>query len=221
MIRRRIQRRRRSAHGFTIAEALVSLAIAALTLVLLTSATWGLRQLNETRAAQGPVAADWLTARRALQAWAAAASTDGSDSALGRFQGDSTSVRLYVPPTSAGPSRPYVSELRVTAKDGLYTLSAHRDRTVTDTRMKGNSVQSTEILATTEPIRLMYLMRSRTGPGRSWFFATEPEDGLPFAIAVEVDGNHLITAPIMSTVSATCAARNGLSALGDQECKTR
>ncbi len=218
---RRLQRRRRSARGFTIAEALVSLAIAALTLVLLTSATWGLKQLNETRAAEGPVAADWLTARRALQAWAAAVSTDGDDMVEGRFQGDAASVRLYVPPTSSGPSRPYVSELRVTNVDGLYTLSAHRDRTVTDTRQRGNAVQSTEILSTREPIRLMYLLRSRTGPGRSWFFATTPEDGLPYAIALEVNGDQLITAPIMTTVSATCAARNGLNALGDQICKVR
>ncbi|MEJ8561271.1 hypothetical protein QTO30_08575 [Yoonia sp. GPGPB17] len=66
-------RRRGTSTGFVLAEALVALTVAAMTIALLTSATWGLNAAAERRAAATQTSAvDWLAARRALGNWAAA-----------------------------------------------------------------------------------------------------------------------------------------------------
>ena len=58
--------RRKRIRGFVMAEALVALAVAALTLALLTTASWGLRVASDARAAvELTSAVDWLAARPA------------------------------------------------------------------------------------------------------------------------------------------------------------
>ena len=78
-------RRRSRASGFVLAEALVALAIAAMTVALLTSATWGLQLTAERRAAAAETAAgDWVAARRAVVDWAVGGSGGGIGGKNGR-----------------------------------------------------------------------------------------------------------------------------------------
>jgi len=212
---------RRRAKGFVMAEALVALSVAAMTLVLLTSATWGLQHVNRMRADAGPIAQDWLTARRALHAWAAAATTTGVARTEMRFLGTSEEVRMFVPASSAGPTRPYIAGLTVRFDEGTYTLIARRDLTVVDTRMRDAQGQITEILSTNEPIRLMYLMRDRNGPGTEWLYSAPSDLGMPYALGVEVGGSRILTARVMTELSAACVTAFGRGGIENDECEVR
>ncbi|MEL6170139.1 MAG: hypothetical protein AAFR35_15740 [Pseudomonadota bacterium] len=216
-----LRRRSRRTRGFMVAEALVSLSVAALTLVLLTSATWGIRHATALTQDAPAEARDWLAARRALQAWSAAVVTQGRSRTLGTFAGDGGSVRFAVPPSLAGPRQPYVSELRVDFQDGTYFLRAIRDHAISDTRLTSANRQVSEILSTTQPIRLKYLTPDPTRPGFRWTYSVNVDDALPRAVGVEVDGAHVLTAQLLSTVSPTCFASMGPAGLQNQECETR
>jgi len=218
-------RRRRTASGFVLAEALVALAIAAMTVALLTSATWGLQLTAERRAASSQTAAvDWLAARRALIDWASGASAENIDDTDRSLIGTATTARIFVEPSGTGQVSPFVGELRVEALgEDRFALIAARYVGQRDARLTSDSAQQTEILRTAQPIRLLYLIPNQTGGGNaSWRYETSSGDeGLPEAIAIEVGVDRMVTARVFATISASCLARIGRSGLQDDVCDLR
>ncbi|MEM9268599.1 MAG: prepilin-type N-terminal cleavage/methylation domain-containing protein, partial [Pseudomonadota bacterium] len=104
------QRRRRHGRGFSLIEAIVALAVTALTLSLLTGATWGLRLafVAQDELRDGPV--ETLILRRALQRWTTAISTDtvaGEALILGR----SDQLRMVIVPSVQSGRRAYLAAL--------------------------------------------------------------------------------------------------------------
>ncbi len=218
-------RRRSRASGFVLAEALVALAIAAMTVALLTSATWGLQLTAERRAASAETAAvDWLAARRALIDWTSGASAEGIGDTQRYLIGTATTARIFVEPSGTGQVAPFVGELRVEAlgEDG-FALIAARYIGQRDARLTSDAAQQTEILRTTQPIRLLYLIPSQTGAANaSWRYETgSGDEGLPEAVAIEVGTERMITARVFATISASCLARIGRSSLQDDQCDLR
>ncbi|KIT15862.1 hypothetical protein [Jannaschia aquimarina] len=215
-MRRRPVRRRGPARGFALAEALVALAVAAMTLALLTGATWGLRQAAERRdLAQQTGPADWLATRRAVSAWAAGLSTSGAQGAQGRLIGTATTARMVV----EGGSR-YVAELRVERRGAdAFALVAARYPGRRDVRVVPEAGQVSELVRSSRPIRLLYLHDRPGNPDPVWVYETG--DDLPAAIAVEVGDTRRLTAAIHPTVSGECLAAGGLAALEDTTCGLR
>jgi hypothetical protein len=212
---------RGSNRGFMVAEALVSLSVAALTLVLLTSATWGLRQASSERDVAFTAASDWLTARRALQAWAAAANSPGLERSEGWFEGTATSVRMIIPASEAGPNRPHQAGLSISQADGVYTLTAYRDIGSRDTRMRTDALQTTPLIVSDKPIQLAFLGRDLTSASMVWRYEADPANGLPDAIAIEVDGKPQLVARLLNNKSKICLAANGATALETESCALR
>ena len=217
--------RRRGQTGFVMAEALVALAIAAMTLALLTSASWGLRITAERRAAAAQTdASDWLAARRALGDWVTGVSATLREDVGGRFTGTPTMARMVVEPAGNGQTLPFVAELRVTMLDEqTFALIAARYFDIGDARASGDDPQETEILRAREPMRLLYLMPRMDGPaGENWRYESGGgDDGLPAAVAVEVADRRVLTARIFATLSASCLSALGPSGIEDDRCALR
>lgn len=212
--------------GFIMAEALVALAIAALTLALLTSASWGLRLASEARAAVAETgAADWLAARRALQGWASGLTAAGGNEVEARLVGTDSTARMVVEPAVSGLARPYVAELRVEARGdaqgrGGFVLIAARHLEARDARVSTDAPQETELVRADRPIRLLYLLPREGEVGMVWRYETG-ERGLPAAIAVEVGDRRVLTAPVFANRSASCLAGFGVSGLEEAQCELR
>jgi hypothetical protein len=205
-----------------MAEALVALAIAALTLALLTSASWGLRVASDARAAAAETgAADWLAARRALQGWASGLTAPGADLAETRLVGTDSTARMVVEPAVSGLSRPYVAELRVEARgENGFVLIAARHLEARDARVSTDAPQETELVRSDRPIRLLYLLPREGVEGMVWRYETGGP-GLPAAIAVEVGDRRVLTARVFANRSAACLATFGVSGLEETQCELR
>ena len=220
-----MMRRRQKTAGFVMAEALVALAIATMTLVLLTGASWGLRMAAERRAAVVETsAADWLAARRAVTGWAAGVTAAGVQGADARLIGTSTTARMVVAPVASGRTDSFVGELRVEAvSDGIYALIAARHFGQIDARVASDDLQETEVLRTNAPMRLLYLLpREGAGQAGIWRYETgSGNDGLPAAIAIEVGEQRMLTARVFATVSASCLSALGPGGLDDGRCDLR
>lgn len=219
-----MSRRRKTSSGFVLTEALVALAIAAMTVALLTSATWGLRMASDKRqTAELTSAVDWLAARRALHDWSSGVTATGKQDAARYFFGTATSARMYIEPTSAGQLTPFVGELRVEALDeNRFALIAARHMALRDARVTDNTPQETQILQANAPIRLLYLLARQDGIGMTWRYETgSGDEGLPVAVAVEVGDERMVTTPIFATRSASCLSRLGTGGLDNEECALR
>lgn len=217
-----MKRRHPRARGFVMAEALVALAIAALTLALLTSASWGLRIASDARAAAAETgAADWLAARRALQGWASGLTALGAEAAEARFVGTDSTARMVVEPAVSGLALPYAAELRVEARgEGSFVLIAARHLDVRDARVSTDTPQETELVRSDRPIRLLYLLPREGVEGLVWRYETG-STGLPAAIAVEVGDRRVLTARVFANRSAACVAAFGVSGLEEEQCELR
>lgn len=223
-----MRRRRGGSRGFAMAEALVALAIAALTLSLLTSASWGLRMVSERRAAlEATSAVDWLAARRAVQTWAIGISATGHARAGVSLTGTATNARMIVSPRGASTTGIYGGELRVArlASDAgvgeAYVLYASRHDGLRDARVASDTPRTTEVLRSRAPIRLLYLLPD---PGRAamvWRYETGDGEALPAALAVEAGDRRMITVPILPTRSASCLSELGPGGLEEPECALR
>ncbi|WP_341367781.1 hypothetical protein [Yoonia sp. BS5-3] len=222
MRRRWVQKRRSGQSGFALAEALVSLTIAAMTLALLTSATWGLRQTTLQPTELQQEATDWLTARRVLQSWAASASLAGRDMTEGRFFGSPTQMRMILDDGTSGDSRPMMVGLTITQEDGLYRLVASRNFDVRDVRLAGDNAQTSTMIVSESPLSLVY-RAGATSVARQgvWTYEPRPEQGLPFAVAIEQGAERMIVAQMPTTISAICVARLGPAGLEDRDCELR
>lgn len=220
----RPSRRRHAAKGFALTEALVALAIAALTITILISSSWGLATATERRAAMaqtGPV--DWLAARRVLLQWASAVTATGEGETDRALTGSATTARFYVEPTGGGSTLPFVGALEVVALgDAEFALRAIRYNGLRDARLPGDTGQITEILRTSEPIRILYYYDSgRGGRDGAWRYEAGGDTGLPRAIGIEIGDTRRLTAPIFADRSAACVARLGPGGLEEEACSLR
>lgn len=221
-MRRRWAARRVAQSGFALAEALVSLTIAAMTLALLTSATWGLRQTTLQPAVLQQEATDWLTARRVMQSWAASASLSGRDMAAGRFSGSPTQMRLILDDGTSRDSRPMMVGLTITQDEGLFRLIASRHFDVSDVRLANDDGQVSTMIVSETPLSLIYRAGATSVTRQGvWTYEPRAEQGLPFAIAVEQGAERMIVAQMPTTLSALCVARLGEAGLGDPDCELR
>jgi hypothetical protein len=220
-----MSRRRGTSSGFVLTEALVALAIAAMTVALLTSATWGLRVASERRdAAEVTAAVDWLAARRALIDWSSGVTAPSKEGTERYFVGTATTARMFVEPSGSGQVVPFVGELRVESRgENRYALMAARHLGLQDARITVDGPQETEVLRTNAPIRLLYLFPRQTGgAGATWRYETgSGDEGLPVAVAVEVGDERMLTARIFATRSASCLSRLGLGGLENEQCELR
>lgn len=215
-------RRRSAERGFVLAEALVALTVAALTLALLTSATFGLRQTAMQPSELQQEATDWLTARRVLQAWAASATTEGANATMQRFFGTPTELRLVIDDSTSPSNRPIMIGLTITQEEELYRLSAQRFFDVRDVRLGDEQARSSTVIVSDQPLRLVYFVAVRRGSNeRTWTYEPEMEQGLPIAVAVEQGAERMIVAQMPATRSAACVSRRGILGLEEQDCELR
>ncbi len=222
MTRRWCRRRRHVARGFVLTEALVALTVAALTLALLTSASFGLRQTAMHPSALQQDATDWLTARRVLQAWAGSATTDGVGRELNRFSGTPDQMRLVIDDGTSRSNRPVMIGLNITEEDGVFTLTAARFFDVRDVRLGDEQAQASTVLVTDQPLSLVYLVtESPSSNQRVWSYEPQPEQGLPAAVAIEQGAERVLVARMPATRSASCVARLGILGLEEQDCELR
>lgn len=216
------RRRHAAARGFILAEALVALSVAALTIALLTGATFGLRQTAMQPSVLQQQATDWLTARRVLQAWAGSATTDGFGTIESRFFGSPSEFRLIVDDSTSRSNRPVMIALRITQEDGLYRLSATRHFDVRDVRLGNEPIRASDVIVSDQPLSLVYYMAAGIGlNAQAWTYEPAPEQGLPYAVAIERGAERMIVAPMPATRSASCVSRQGLRGLEGQPCELR
>lgn len=222
MIGRRRYHRRGAARGFVLAEALVALTVAALTLALMTSATWGLRQTAMRNSDVQEQATDWLTARRVLQAWAGSGTTDGYEGVVGRFAGTPDQMRLIIDDGTIGTDRPVMISLDIVQEGEFHRLEAARHFDIRDVRLEDETARASTVIVTRAPLSLIYYFAApgAIGQGR-WTYEPQPEQGLPSAVAVEAGAERMIVAKMPATHSASCVARNGVVGLEDQDCALR
>lgn len=217
-----VRRRRSYARGFILAEALVSLTIAALTLALLTSATWGLRQTAMQPSALQHEASDWLTARRVMQAWAGSATVDGVERLERRFAGSPNRMRLVLDDGTSRDNRPVMVSLDITQDGDLYRLTATRHLDVRDVRMGQETARASTLIISDQPLGFAYYVTARgSQTGLAWTYEPRPEQGLPAAIAIERGAERMIIVQIPATRSAACVARLGITGLRTQDCELR
>lgn len=202
-------------------DALVGLAIAALTLVLLTSASWGLKMASDRRMSfESTSAADWLLARRTLLAWAGDVSNDGPRRSRGALIGTATTMRMIVRDRSAVQG--YVGEFRVSGtRDTGYTLIAARHDGLRDARVASDEPRDSTILISPDPIRFVYLFPRGDRSGNVWRYETGDGDVLPLAIGIEAGDRRQVTARLFPTLSQTCFAALGPGALEGNQCAVR
>ncbi len=216
------RRRRPDEGGFVLAEALVSLTVAALTLALLTSATWGLRQTAMQPSALQQEATDWLTARRVLQAWAGSATADGIERLDQRFAGSPNRMRLVLDDGTSRDNRPVMVSLDITQDNGLYRLTATRHVDVRDVRMGEDRARESTIIISDQPLSFAYYVSARgSQTGRAWTYEPRAEQGLPAAIGVERGADRMIVVQMPATRSAACVSRFGITGLREQDCELR
>ncbi|PJI84926.1 hypothetical protein BC777_2919 [Yoonia maricola] len=218
-------RRRHTSNGFVLAEALVALAVAAMTVALLTSATWGLNAATERRAAAAQTSAvDWLAARRAMTGWAAGVTAQGIADSRNSLIGTASTARMVVAQTNNTPAAgPYVGELRIEARGtNRFVLIAAQHPGLRDARVTSSNARQTDVVTTSTPMRLLYLIPSGPAGQGVWRYETgSGAEGLPLAIGLEVGTRRMITAPIHPTRSASCLARLGLAGVDDDDCALR
>ncbi|MEM9425107.1 MAG: hypothetical protein AAGA06_00240 [Pseudomonadota bacterium] len=202
-------------------DALVALAIAALTLTLLTSASWGLKLASDRRAAMDITApTDWLLARRTLMGWASDVSNNGPRATGAAMIGTATTLRMIV--RDRGASQPYVGEFRVQGtSDTGYTLTAARHDGLRDARVAADNPRRATLLTSDHPIRFVYLFPQSDGTGSVWRYETGDGQVLPAAIAIEAGDRRQVTVPVFTTISQTCLAALGPGALERDQCAVR
>ncbi len=212
------QRRRRNARGFTLIEAVVALAVTALTLSLLTSATWGLRLAfgQDSQAVVRP--SDLLTARRALQGWASQASTVMIEDKA-QFYGTADGLRMRLDGALSGAAGPQLVGLKVVKQRATYQLVAQRQAGVQSPLQQISDLRDSLLLESPETVQMRYLVNQPSGPGRVWVAEAGLDAGLPYAIAVEIGGIRRIIAELRATKSYPCVVVTGLGGLASRTCE--
>ena len=221
-MKQRWRRRTFVTTGIALAEALVSLTIAAMTLALLTGATWGMRQVTPQPTELQDEATDWLTARRVLQSWAASSTLAGRDLTEGRFSGTPIQMRVILDDGTSRESEPMMISIDIVEEEGLFSLEVSRYFDVRDIRLVTDNSRASTVIVTEAPLRLMYRVQSGSGTGAQvWTYEVRPEQGLPAAIAVEKGDQRMIVASMPVSLSAFCVSRLGRAGLEDPDCDVR
>lgn len=202
-----------------MAEALVALAVAALTLSLLTSASWGLKLAADRRAALDQTApADWLLVRRTLLGWAANLNGAGLGDAHIDLIGTATTMRMIV---REDGSDAYVGEFRVTQEGEDFALIAARHDGLLDARTVSDTPRLSPLLTAGTPIRFLYLLPQQNGTSMVWRYETGDGEALPAAIAIEAGDTRMVTVSVFGTRSRTCLAALGPGGLEEDACALR
>ncbi len=206
-------RRRGRSKGFTLIEALVALSVSAMTLGLLASAGFGLQQARQAELRDAnPV--DWMITRRVLQEWVGAAAKSHPRSS-GAFEAEADQLSLR---TGQGDVMRFVIE----TEDQVSTLTAYRAGRLRDVRMVSDTARPSVLIRAPGTLRFSYLMHTGLrGQQRDWTYNVSDRDGLPAAIALELSGTRLITAPIVATTAGPCVVGFGMSENGVTECALR
>lgn len=210
---RRPVRRRRAARGFSLIEALVALSVSAMTLALLASAGFGLREARaiETRQA---APADWLIARRVLQDWAGAAAKPHPRSS-GAFAAEADQLALR---TAAGQ----VMRFTIETEAGVSTLTATRGGSLRDVRLVPEGARRSTVLQVAGQLRFAYLMHTGVrGVQRAWAYSVADGEGLPAAIALEWGDARPLVIPVAASAAGPCVVSFGLSENAVRECALR
>lgn len=215
-----MRRRRQGTRGFAMIDALVALAIAALTLTLLTSASWGLKLASDRRASLEQTApADWLLARRTLLKWAGDVTSRGTTATGAAMIGTATTLRMIVRDRAASVA--YVGEFRVDGtRETGFTLSAARHDGLRDARTAADRPRRSPLLTSSDPIRFVYLFQQPNG-GAVWRYETGDGVILPRAIAIEAGDTRYVTVPVFATISQACLAALGPGAFEGAQCAVR
>ncbi len=215
---RRWQRRARKSAGFSLVEVLVALAVTALTLSLLIAATWGLRLAMPARETLRNQPTDYLTTRRALQAWTSTISTAGDATLSAEFQ----RLKMIVGPLADETTvRPYLAAFEIRQDGDAYVLTALRNRNQRGILQQLEGGERSELLRTTEPLNFTYLVDAAGFALPEWVSELPQGSPLPRAIGLEVGGDRLMVGPLVTTTSASCVARNGLASLENRSCRLR
>ena len=131
-------------------------------------------------------------------------------------------MRLILDDGTSGDSRPMMVGLSIVEEDGLYRLVASRQFDVRDTRLANEDAQTSTMIVSDTPLSLVYRAGATTVAQQGvWTYEPRPDEGLPFAIAVEQDAVRMIVAQMPATLSALCVARVGEAGLGDADCEVR
>ena len=210
------------ARGIALAEALVALAVAAMTMLLLSSAGWGLRHAMDRQAAAAqPAAAEWLATRRVLRDFASGLTMSRDGEAAQRVLGSEKALRMGLAGAPAGHPAGAVVELRIREAEGVRTLTVTRQPGRSDPRVAGADLREAELMRTEAPLRFAYLVAgSGLAAGATWRTETHPAD-LPVAIAVMAGEATLAVAPVPSEVSVACVAAVGIGGLEEPRCRLR
>lgn len=215
-------RTRRHVHGrgFALAEALVALSVAAMTMVLLTGATWGLSHATRTPPpkAQAP-AFDTLIARRLVHAWIGAINVRDGQRLDAALWGQANEIRVHVSSEDLGR---FVGTLRIERDaDGRSRLWAFRDEGMGDVRRVAGNGRRSLVLESTAPLRFSYML-ARTRSGDTWSYLWEDDMPLPLAIALEIGSERIVIAPLPASRSPDCVVKLGLTEGAEgSECRLR
>ncbi|MEL6933750.1 MAG: hypothetical protein AAFO17_11765 [Pseudomonadota bacterium] len=217
----RTRRRIHRSKGFAMIDALVALAVATLTLSVLTSATWGLKLASDRRASlEDTGSADWLQARRTLTTWASDVSNEGAEAGGASLIGTATTLRMIVRDRLA--QRPYVGEFRIErAQENGYALIAARHDGLRDARVTADAPRASTLLRAPDPVRFVYLFETNNGTQNVWRYETGDGSSLPIAIAIEQGNTRQVTVRLHPTLSQTCFAALGPGALESKQCAVR
>ncbi len=216
MIRRRARER-----GFSLIEATVALTIAAMTLLLLAGAGFGLRLAAERTARTQDIAVDLLAARRAIRRWASEVSTDGTaDAPELSFAGLPDRVAMLLAPDPGSAQGDRLALLEVVRGETGDVLLARRQRGSRSLLTGIERADSSALLATGRRLSFAYLF---TG-GRNedaWLATTTELARLPRAVALLIDGDRAILARLPQELDPLCIGRVGAVAFEGSRCALR
>lgn len=214
------RRRRGHERGFSLVEMVVALTIAAMTLALISGASFSLRAIGQ-RAAADNGAAELLAVRRILHRWVSEAMLRGPGGAAA-FVGDRSEVRfLLAPDTLAGePAR--LAVLRIERDGDMRVLRAYRERDALSVLQDadGRLGDSSTLHRTAADLAFVFLVDDPRGTGSAWALAREPGPP-PRALALDLGDGRRVVAHVMQDVDGGCLAAVGLGELQRDACRAR
>ncbi len=213
-------RRRAGARGAGLIEATVALAIAAMTLLLLGAAGFGLRLAAERGPQAHATAADLLAARRAIRRWASEVSTEGAaDAPAATFAGAPERAAMLLAPSAGSGQTDRLAHLEIRRGATGDTLLAHRLRGGRSLLADLAGAERSVLLETGRRLSFAYLYGGRGED--AWVAGTEAFARMPQAMALAIDGERAILARLPQELDPLCLARLGATAFEGRRCALR
>lgn len=208
---------RRTLSGFSLVEALVASSVAALTLLMLSGASFGLKAaLSDPDNARDTDAIAVLTLRRVLGEWL---DQTGAHPSSDRFAvlGTPERLRLAIGDRYTGSN----AELVVRAIPIGFAVDVGWEQGDPDL----NKVIDPALLSTaiTSDVRLSwsFLMAAPHTSQLTWHDYFDPSQGLPVAIRLSAGSKSILTIRVPSEIDAICLSAGGARVLDERECQTR